>query len=85
MVIHEVRPDSTAERAGLTVGDVILEVNGSVVEKPADLLRLLRRVSGKTEATELLLRREGRLSRLQFHGPLGGLGVSSESSVHERR
>ena len=85
VVIHEVRPGSTAEQAGLAVGDIILEVNGKVVEKPTDLLRLLRRRPGKTEATELLLRRGGRLSRLQFQGPLGGLGVSSESSTHGRR
>ncbi len=85
VVIREVRPGSTAEQAGLTAGDVILEVDGTTVEKPADLLRLLRGASGKAEATELLLRREGRLSRLRFQGPIGGIGVSSESSTHERR
>ncbi len=85
VVVHEVRPGSTAERAGLSVGDVILEVNGNVVEKPGDLRRWLRGALGKAEATELLLRREGRLSRLRIQGPLGGLGVSLESSTRGRR
>jgi len=37
-VIIEVKPDSPAQEAGFELGDVIISLNGSEIEKPIDLL-----------------------------------------------
>ncbi|MEE9167650.1 MAG: trypsin-like peptidase domain-containing protein [Candidatus Neomarinimicrobiota bacterium] len=41
VIITEVEPGSTAENAGLQVGDVISEVNGQPVDSKGDVLRII--------------------------------------------
>ena len=41
MLVITVSNDGPAERAGLTVGDIVLAANGSPVAEPADLLAAL--------------------------------------------
>lgn len=38
-MVNEVQPDSPAKKAGIEVGDVVLKVNGQLVEDPKDLAR----------------------------------------------
>src|SRR5574339_672842 len=39
VLIQRVLPGSTAEAAGLNVGDIVLEINGIVVNTPAEAVR----------------------------------------------
>lgn len=57
--VTQVKPGSPAEKAGVQVGDVIVRINGEVLENPAALQRAL---SGKKAGTRLQVSvvREGR-------------------------
>lgn len=57
-VVVKVDPRSAAQRAGLAVGDVILEVNGQEVESAADLRRVLKDAD-LTKGVRVLFWREG--------------------------
>jgi S1-C subfamily serine protease len=59
-----VHPGSAAERGGVRVGDVVIEMNGQAVRSAADLEAVLANlVPGGTVAVEV--RREGRQRRLR--------------------
>jgi len=57
--VTQVKPGSPAERAGVQIGDVIVRINGEVLENPAALQKAL---SGKKAGTRLQVSvvREGR-------------------------
>ncbi len=57
LLITQIRPYSEAERKGLRVGDIILEVNRKKVESVEDLENILRK-SQSGDALMLLVRRE---------------------------
>jgi S1-C subfamily serine protease len=58
-IVREVLPGSPAEKAGLRMGDVVLEIAGKTVGDPAALARLIEVVpAGKT--VELKVVREGK-------------------------
>lgn len=40
-IVAQVTPDSAADKAGIKVGDVIVALNGTTIDKPADLSRLI--------------------------------------------
>lgn len=42
VVIHQVLPDSAADRAGLKVGDIILSVNGVAMHSPQEMVGYIR-------------------------------------------
>ena len=46
--------DAPAGKAGLTIGDVLLELNGQVVERPETIRPLLAEMVGKTVAARIL-------------------------------
>jgi len=48
VLVRAVLNNSTAERAGLKAGDVIVKVDGQNVSKPRDISRILRRKESKT-------------------------------------
>jgi S1-C subfamily serine protease len=58
-LITQVKPNSPAERAGLQPGDVIIGVNGQLLENPSGLSKAL---AGKTAGTKVQLNvvRDGR-------------------------
>jgi S1-C subfamily serine protease len=56
--------DSPAGKAGLTIGDVLLELNGQTVERPETVRPLLADMVGKTVAARVL--RGGQLMNLQI-------------------
>lgn len=58
VIVRQVIPQGPAARAGIMEGDVLLEVDGHKLEKPADLIRYLadRRVG---DAVTLMVSREG--------------------------
>ncbi len=56
--------DAPAGKAGLTIGDVLLELNGQVVERPETVRPLLAEMVGKTVAARIL--RGGQLVTLQI-------------------
>lgn len=58
VVIGEVRPGSSAQKAGLLPGDVILSFHGQPIQQPEELrLAVLARQAG--DKVELLIRRDG--------------------------
>ncbi|WP_130430323.1 S1C family serine protease [Rivibacter subsaxonicus] len=64
VVIDEVEPDGVAARAGLLAGDVVINMNGSAIDRSADLARALlawRRVEGSS----FTVLRAGRLVELR--------------------
>ncbi len=56
--------DAPAGKAGLTIGDVLLELNGQAVERPETMRPLLADMVGKTVAARIL--RGGQLMTLQI-------------------
>lgn len=63
VVIDEISSGSTAERAGLTPGDVILELDKQVVSDPASFLSIARAAkAGKKESVLVRFWRQGRRS-----------------------
>ncbi len=56
--------DAPAGKAGLTIGDVLLELNGQAVERPETVRPLLADMVGKTVAARIL--RGGQLMTLQI-------------------
>jgi len=50
-----ITPGSPAARAGVLVGDVILEFDGRAVESPEDLLELLVGRAGQTVTLRIVL------------------------------
>jgi predicted metalloprotease with PDZ domain len=57
VLITEVVEDSPAEKAGLKMGDVILEFDGQTVSSPRRLTRLVRGTEPETEVTLQVLRK----------------------------
>lgn len=45
-IVAKVSPDSAADKAGIKVGDVIVALNGTSIDKPADLSRLIASIRG---------------------------------------
>lgn len=65
MVIRQVMPNSPAEEAGLTEGDVIVAVDGQ--EVPAELAEGVKRIVGpEGSVVKLTVRREGHEGLLEF-------------------
>jgi len=56
VVVHRVLPDSPAERAGIQVGDVILEWDGQEIGDPLDLRRAVARAKIGSRVDVLLIR-----------------------------
>ncbi len=56
--------DAPAGKAGLTIGDVLLELNGQVVERPETVRPLLAEIVGKTVVARIL--RGGQLVTLEI-------------------
>jgi S1-C subfamily serine protease len=56
--------DAPAGKAGLTIGDVLLELNGQVVERPENVRPVLAEMVGKTVTARIL--RGGQLATLQI-------------------
>ena len=54
VTVRELDPDGPAAEAGLRVGDIILDVNGKAVSKPADVRDVLQ--AGRGERNTVLLR-----------------------------
>jgi serine protease Do len=67
VLIHEVAAGSSAERAGLKVGDMIASVDGTPVETPGEFHRL---VDNSSDALELELL-DGRKVSVPADGPAG--------------
>jgi S1-C subfamily serine protease len=63
--INFVRPDSAADKSGITVGDVVEAVDGKARTSAMELLKVLGAVSrGKRERVVLVIRRGSDLHRL---------------------
>lgn len=62
VLVSEVEPGRPAEKAGLRVGDVILEVDGAAVESPGQLAGVIRRAPKGGRITLSLLRKGKRRS-----------------------
>jgi serine protease Do len=58
-LVKAVLPNSPAERAGILVGDVILQFNGRAVENDGHLVRMVSLTPSGTKS-ELLIHRDGR-------------------------
>jgi len=58
VLVARVEPDSPAEKAGVKVGDVILEAGGEEIESPGDLLRKAL-PAPEGEELKLVLLRDG--------------------------
>ena len=57
-IVAQVQADSPAEKAGLKTGDLILQVNGQVVESPKDLARKVAGIDPGTDV-EFTIYRDG--------------------------
>ncbi|MEC7583097.1 MAG: PDZ domain-containing protein [Planctomycetota bacterium] len=53
VAIAEVLPDSPAEQAGLTKGDILLQIDGTDLERTSSLRNYLRTVTDPTQEVEL--------------------------------
>ncbi|APS00816.1 hypothetical protein BCY86_00805 [Pajaroellobacter abortibovis] len=78
VIIAEVEPNSTAERAGLQSGDVILAVEGIKVTRPSDFPRLIARHKPKTKVKIDIWSREKKQKTVTVI--LGALEVKEEES-----
>ena len=54
VLVRSVAKDSSAEKAGIRAGDVILKVDDSKVETPGELTRRLRRLTGRSANIALM-------------------------------
>jgi len=61
-VVTQVRPSGTAERLGLRTGDVILDVNGQVLDGMPTVMRLFGELQAAPQVTITVLRDGRRLS-----------------------
>jgi len=58
MVLHEVRVDSAAARAGMKTNDILLELNGKPVPSdPQDFARMLEDIKAKTPVNAVVVRK----------------------------
>jgi serine protease Do len=57
VVITQVAPNSSGEKAGLLRGDILLEVNRRPVSNPVDYTKVLEKI-GKDKVVLLLVRRK---------------------------
>jgi serine protease Do len=61
VLVYEVEPNTGAARAGLRAGDIITNINGTVIEQSGDLRRVLRAAGpGATVRVEFARRGAGR-------------------------
>ncbi len=58
VIVVEVKPDSPAEKAGLKIGDIVLEVNGTAVKKDLELRNALQKIQPGTKAKLTLWRKK---------------------------
>ena len=56
--------DAPAGKAGLMIGDVLLELNGQVVDRPEEVRPLLAELVGKTVTARIL--RGGKVASLEI-------------------
>jgi S1-C subfamily serine protease len=56
--------DAPAGKAGLTIGDVLLELNGQLIDRPEAVRPLLAEAVGKTVSARIL--RGGKLVNLEI-------------------
>lgn len=56
-VVQSIEPDTPADKAGLEVGDVIVKVDGRIVDKPGDLSRMIAGTKPGTAVTLDIWRR----------------------------
>jgi membrane-associated protease RseP (regulator of RpoE activity) len=68
VLVTEVAKDSPAEEAGLKAGDIILSVENSKVDSPADLMRLVR-AHDPEDQVDVSVQRRGQVQTL--HAKLG--------------
>lgn len=67
VLVSRVVDDSTAEAAGVEVGDLILSVDGESVRSSGELRRVLREVAGRT--VDIVVSRDGRRQTLSASFP----------------
>jgi membrane-associated protease RseP (regulator of RpoE activity) len=85
VLVTDVQPGSSAERAGLEKGDVILRVNEATIETGADFRMTLRRDAGDT--AQFLIRnvRTGRVESMPIDiEPSGKIGIKFKSLSEAR-
>jgi serine protease Do len=63
VAVRDIDPDGPAAEAGLRVGDVILDVNGKAIAKPADVREILQAGRGERNGTILMRVKTGDNSR----------------------
>jgi len=83
-VVTEIRPNTPAAQAGLRTGDVVLEFDGSVIAKPADLQARVERASLQ-ETHKLMIIRDGKTMTLDVRvEPMPATLVATEPSRVEK-
>jgi thiol-disulfide isomerase/thioredoxin len=65
VLIHKVLPDSSAQRAGLKVGDLILSVNGTPMNSPQQLVQEIRKYLAET-LTAIEYERAGKIQTVKI-------------------
>ncbi len=75
-----VTEDSPAERAGLKVGDTILELNGKTVKNPRDLAKKVAKIDPGSKADVLVLRNGRKQTQSVKIGTLPGAAKLASSS-----
>lgn len=63
VALNQVVPDSAAEEAELQVGDIVLSIDGTEIESPNQMIRLLGRLAPGDEIELRLLRDESELAK----------------------
>src|SRR5262249_18530491 len=69
LVVHSVRARSEVEKAGLKVGDVLLEVNSKEVPDNVEAAAKLIRESKTKDPLELLVLRKGKKETIKVAAP----------------
>ncbi|MGQ9492250.1 MAG: PDZ domain-containing protein [Anaerolineae bacterium] len=63
--VGRVTPNSPAERAGLQVGDIIIEMDGQTVHNVAELERIYKNLRAGSRSTLIFLR-QGQLTKVEL-------------------
>jgi regulator of sigma E protease len=94
--VGQVQPASAAEKGGIKVGDVIVDINGRKIERFEDVQQVVRMSPGELMA--ITVRRDGKLDKLQVtptrtemtdrfgnHHQIGLLGIGRSSVEYVQR
>jgi serine protease Do len=83
-VVNEVEADSPADKAGIEAGDIIVRVDGKVLEKSSDLPRLIGAVKPGSRVTLQVLRRGQNRDVQVTVADLDGASTSKRASADGR-